>query len=86
MKQIPRYKKSNLLPQKQREQLIIQSAEKANLIMSICVLADCFGFGKKRINDFLDRYVELAKSFEYDNENLNDINEQLWKRFGIKIM
>ena len=86
MKTLPRYKKSNLLPQKQREQLIIQSAEKANLIMSICVLADCFGFGKKRINDFVDKYVKLAKSFEYDNENLNDINEQLWKRFGIKIM
>lgn len=47
MKTMPKYRKSNLLSTKQREQIIMESAEKANLIMTICVLSDCFGFGKK---------------------------------------
>ncbi len=86
MKAMPKYRKSNLLSQKQRERIIIESAEKANLIMTICVLADCFGFGKKRINEFVDRYQELSQSFQKDNENLKNINEKIWERFGVKIL
>lgn len=86
MKTMPKYRKSNLLSPKQREQKIIESAEKANLIMTICVLSDCFGFGKKRINDFVDRYQELAQSFQKDNENLKKINEEIWERFEVKIL
>ena len=86
MRYKPRYKKSNLLPQKQRERLIVDSAEKANLIMTICVLADCFDFGKVRINRFVDRYKELADSFQEGNEDLQKINEELWKRFDLKIL
>lgn len=86
MRHMPRYKKSNLISQKQREQLIMDSAEKANLIMTICVLHDCFGFGKVRVNRFVDRYKELADSFQYNNENLDNINEQLWERFDLKIL
>lgn len=86
MKTMLKYRKSNLLSPKQREQIIMESAEKANLIMTICVLSDCFGFGKKRINEFVDRYQELAQSFQKDNENLKNINEEIWERFEVKIL
>lgn len=86
MKPMPRYKKSNLLPPKVREQIIRDSTEKANLIMTVCVLHDCFGFGKKRVNRFVDKYKELADSFQAGNENLEEINEEFWKRFDLKIM
>ena len=82
----PRYKKSNLLSQKEREKLILESAEKANLLMTICVLHDCFDFGKKRIQKFADCYVELAKSFEHEQENIQKINNEIWERFGIKVL
>lgn len=86
MKTLPRYKKSNLLSQKKREQLIIDAAEKANLIITLCVLHDCFGFGKKRINDFVDKYKGLADSFQEGNEDLEQINQELWERFDLKVM
>lgn len=86
MKTMLKYRKSNLLSPKQREQIIMESAEKANLIMTICVLSDCFGFGKKRINEFVDRYQELAQSFQKDNENLKNISEEIWERFEVKIL
>ena len=86
MRTRPKFKKSNLLPQKKREQLIMDSAEKANLILTICVLHDVFGFGKKRINRFVDCYKEVADSFQAGNENLNEINEDIWDRFGIKVV
>ena len=86
MKVMPRYKKSNLLSQKEREKAIIDSAEKANMIMTICVLADCFGWGRKRINEFVEKYAELADSFQHRNEDLDHINNELWERFGIKII
>lgn len=74
MKPMQKYRKSNLLPQKKREQLLIDSAEKANLLMTICVLTDCEGWGKVRIQRFLDHYKELADSFQQGNEILEEIN------------
>ena len=86
MKHMKKFKKSNLLSQKEREKILVEAAERANLIMTICVLHDCFGFGKKRINRFVDKYVELANSFQMKNEDLTQINQELWERFDIKII
>lgn len=86
MKTRPKYKKSNLLSPADRERLIMEAAERANLIMTICILHDCFGFEEKEIQDFVDRYKELADSFQHGNENLETINQELWERFGVKVM
>ena len=43
MKKMPKFKKSNLLTPAEREKIIRESSEKANLIVTICVLADCNG-------------------------------------------
>ena len=79
MKTRPRFKKSNLLPPKMREQIAIEAAEKSNLILTICVLHDVFGFGKKRINRFVDSYKEVADSFQAGDKNLDEINEEVLK-------
>lgn len=86
MRTKPKFKKSSLLSPAERERIIMESAEKANMIMTICVLHDCFGFGEKRINRFVDRYKDIADSFQQGNEDLNKINEEIWERFGVKIL
>ena len=86
MKTRPKFKKSNLLSPAERERIIMESAEKANMLMTICVLHDCFGFGETRIHRFVDRYKEIADSFQHGNEDLNKINEEIWERFGVKIL
>jgi hypothetical protein len=86
MKRMPKYKKSNLLTPQERERIAVDAAEKANLIITLCVLADCEGYGKVRINRFLENYKTLADSFKEGNENLMEINQTLWERFGIKIV
>ena len=86
MKRMPKYKKSNLLTPQKRERLAVESAEKANLIVTLCVLADCEGYGKVRINRFLENYKMLTDSFKEGNENLMEINQTLWERFGVKVI
>lgn len=83
---MPRFKKSNLLTQKKREEMISDAASKAVLLTTICVLHDCFGFGKKRLNDFIDRYKELQDSIKYDTDDWKKINEEIYERFDIKIV
>lgn len=86
MKTIPKYRKSNLLSPKQREHMIADSASKANLMLTICVLHDIFGFGEKRINEFVDRYKELAESVDRGPDDWRKINEEIYERFGVKIV
>jgi hypothetical protein len=86
MKTMPRYRKSAVLSQKQREEMIADSASKANLMLTICVLHDCFGFGEKRINEFVDRYKEVANSCDRGADDWRKINEEIYERFGIKIV
>lgn len=86
MKTRPNFKKSSLLPQKKREEMIVNAAQKANLIITICVLHDCYGFGEKRLNDFLDRYHELCESMKYGTDEWKAMNKEIYERFGIKIV
>jgi hypothetical protein len=86
MKPRPNFKKSSLLPQKKREERLVEAASKGNLIVAICVLHDCFGFGEKRLNDFVDRYHELCKSMHYGTDDWKAMNQEIYERFGIKIV
>lgn len=86
MKTMPKFKKSSLIPQKKREEMIRDAAEKANLLIAICILADCEGWGKVRINRFVEHYKELCDSFQRGDESLENINQQIWERFGIRIV
>lgn len=86
MRAKPKFKKSSLLPQKERDKLLINASQKANLLITICILADCEGRGKKRINRFLDNYNILLDSYNAGNEDIHKISDIIYERFGIKIM
>ena len=86
MKPRPNFKKSSLLPQKKREEMLIDSAAKASLMTTLCVLHDCFGFGEKRLNDFVDHYHELCMSMKHGTDDWKHINQEIYERFGIKIV
>lgn len=86
MKTRPNFRKSSLLPQKKREEMLIDSASKASLMVTICVLHDCYGFGGKRLNDFVDRYHELCESMKFGTDDWKSMNQEIYERFGIKIV
>ena len=86
MKTASKYRKSNLLSQKQKEALIVDSASKANLLMTIYILHDCYGFGKKRLQDFVDKYKMMVDSCENGVDDWRKLNDEVWKRFGIKVI
>lgn len=86
MKTRPRYKKSNLLTPKKREELLIDSAGKASLMIDICVLHDCFGFDEEDLNGFIDRRKELFDSMNHGTDDWKSMNQEIYERFGIKIV
>jgi hypothetical protein len=86
MKTRPRFKKSNLMTPKKREEQLIEASSKAHLLMTLCVLHDCYGFGTKRLNDFIDRYHELCYSVKRDTDDWKAMNQEIYERFGIKVV
>ena len=66
--------------------MIVEASSKACLMVAICVLHDCYGFGEKRLNDFVDRYQELCKSMRYGTDDWVAMNREIYERFGIKIV
>ena len=65
---------------------LIESSYKANMILALTVLHDKFGFGKKRINKFLDEYKELLDSYERGYISADDLNMVLNEEVGVKIL
>lgn len=57
------------------------------MLMSLCVLKDEFGFGEKRLNQFLDRYAEktdcLAQGYVYWEDLQEEMIEKLGREFDI---
>lgn len=86
MKTKPRYKKSNLLSPKQREEMLVDAAHKANMILTLTILHDCFGFGEKRLQKFEECYKTLADSCEKEGtDDWRKLNEGL-QAYGIKVV
>lgn len=65
---------------------LIESSYKANMILALTVLHDKFGFGKKRIDRFLDEYKELLDSYERGYISADDLNMVLHEEVGVKIL
>lgn len=49
------------------------------------VLKDKYGFGKKRLPEFLDHVVDLYESYEMGYLTLQDVRDALWEEGGYKI-
>lgn len=66
--------------------MLVDAASKANLMLTICVLADCFDFEEEQMNKFVDDYKTLADSCERGADDWRKISDEIFDRFGIKIV
>lgn len=79
--------------QKRRKQITVQEISRRTakeamdvyLAISITILADCFGFGKKRIERFKDRYQELGESLGTGMDDLETIKKNIKKIYGVEV-
>ena len=58
---------------------------KTMLVFPLIVLRDKHGFGRKRMNDFVEDVLDQYKMFEEGYFSLEDINKVLEEEVGIKI-
>lgn len=65
---------------------LIESSHKVNMLLSLTVLHDKFGFGTKRIDRFLKEYRELLDSYEKGYISADDLNRVLWDEVGMKVL
>lgn len=63
----------------------IQKATNFSLAVPLMVLRDEFGFGKKRLNQFFNNYLDLYDSIDKNYLDINDILKTLKKETGIEI-
>ena len=65
---------------------LIDSAQKVNMLLTMTVLHDKFGFGTKRMERFLKEYKELLDSYEKGYISPDDLNVVLWEEVGMKVL
>ena len=65
---------------------LIDSAYKVNMLLTMTVLHDKYGFGTKRLERFLKEYQELLDSYEKGYISPDDLNGVLWEEVGMKVL
>ena len=74
------------LTQQTKDNMLISAAGKANLIISLMVLHDKFGYGEKRLSKFLDEYNKQLEAYnEGYVESVSDFTTVLKEECGIEI-
>ena len=74
------------LTQIRKDNMLISAAGKANMIISLMVLHDKFGYGEKRLNKFIDEYQKQLDAYNSGYvESVNDFTEVLKEECGIEI-
>lgn len=71
-----------------KKDAVSEAVDKAFLLMlglPILVLHDQWGFGKVRLERFIDQVFELYDSFNKDYLTFDDIHKVLWEEAGVKI-
>ena len=65
---------------------LIAAAGKANMIISLMVLHDKFGYGEKRLNKFIDEYQKQLDAYNRGYvESVNDFTDVLKEECGIEL-
>ena len=65
---------------------LIAAAGKANMIISLMVLHDKFGYGEKRLNKFIDEYQKQLDAYNSGYvESVNDFTDVLKEECGIEL-
>lgn len=75
-----------VMTQQKREDLIIRSSSKANLLLTLMVLHDKFGYEETSLNRFLEEYRKQLEAYnEGYIERVKDFEDVLWEECGIKV-
>lgn len=64
----------------------IERASQLSMTVPIMVLRDEFGFGKKRLDKFIDAYMELYNSIDEGYLNLDDIIKTVNEETSVEIV
>lgn len=75
-----------LLKNRRAADKLIDSAHKVNMLITLTVLHDKFGFGEKRLDRFENEYINLLDSFNKGYITIDDLNEVLDKETGRKVI
>lgn len=71
---------------KKHDNLLVSAAAKANMLISLMVLHDKFGFGEKRLQRFMDEYYKQLEAYNSGHiECVKDFEDVLWEECGIKV-
>lgn len=71
---------------KHREGMLISAAAKANMLVTLMVLHDKYGFGQKRLERFMDEYRKQLDAYNSGHvETVQDFEKVLWEECGIKV-
>lgn len=74
------------MTQIRKDNILICAAGKANMIISLMVLHDKFGYGEKRLNKFIDEYQKQLDAYNSGYvESVNDFTEVLKEECGIEL-
>ena len=69
----------------QRDRKLIGASMVANKLITLTVLHDKFGYGKKRLQRFIDEYQDVLDSYNKGYVNVDDLKSVLREECGIEI-
>lgn len=67
----------------------MEATKKAFLMMMgfpLLTLRDKFGFGKARLNKFMDKMLDLYEAYENDYVDLDDLNNTILEETGVTLL
>lgn len=71
---------------KRREGMLISATAKANMLISLMVLHDYFGFGQKRLERFMNEFHKQLEAYNSGHiETVQDFEDVLWDECGIRV-
>lgn len=74
------------MTQIRKDNILISAAGKANMIISLMVLHDKFGYGEKRLNKFIDEYYKQLDAYNSGYvESVKDFTTVLKEECGIEL-
>ncbi len=74
------------MTQIRKDNMLISAAGKANMIISLMVLHDKFGYGEKRLNKFIDEYQKQLDAYNSGYvESVKDFTDVLKEECGIEL-
>ena len=72
-----------------KKEVSMEATKKAFIMMMgfpLLTLRDKFGFGKERLNRFMDKMLDLYEAYEMDYVDLDDLNDTIMDETGVTLM